>query len=100
MLDELHTFTSTNCSRKSNSSKRAVKKAMNSLIERTEALANKVAAFVVSVEKNGRQTIFSFANKGRGKVRLITFTYDTSIARFRARLPTCGKNSNLINDRS
>ena len=60
-IKQLHTFISTNCGRQSKSSKRAVKKAMKTLIERTEALANKVAAFVISAEKSGRQNIVTGA---------------------------------------
>lgn len=60
-IKQLHTFTSTNSGRQSSSSKRAVKKAMKTLIERTEELANKVAAFVVSVEKSGRQSFITSA---------------------------------------
>lgn len=61
-IKKLHTFISTNSGRQSKSAKRAVKKAMTTLIERTEALAEKVAAFVATVEKCGRQSIVSEAN--------------------------------------
>lgn len=56
-----HTFISTNCGRQSKSSKRAVKKSMKIMIERTEALSDKVAAFVLSAKKDGRLGIITGA---------------------------------------
>lgn len=60
-IKKLHTFISTNSGRQSKSAKRAVKKAMKTLIVRTEALSDKVALFVLSAQKNGRLGIITGA---------------------------------------
>ena len=60
-IKKLHTFISTNSGRQSKSAKRAVKKAMKTLIERTEALSDNVALFVLSAQKNGRPGIITGA---------------------------------------
>jgi IS5 family transposase len=60
-IKKLHTFISTGSGREGKAAKRAVKKAMRLLIERTEELAAKTAGFIVKAKQSGRLTMFTEA---------------------------------------
>jgi transposase, IS5 family len=55
-IKKLHTFVSTGSGRESKGAKRAVKKAMKVLIERTEELTAKATSFVVGAKRSNRLT--------------------------------------------
>jgi len=56
-IKKLHTFISTHSTRQNVSTKRAVKKSMRLLIERTEDLAGKAASFIIKAKRSNRLTI-------------------------------------------
>jgi IS5 family transposase len=60
-IKKLHTFISTHSTREGKSTKRAVKKAMKLLIERTEELAAKASAFIITAKKSNRLTMVTEA---------------------------------------
>ena len=60
-IKKLHTFISTHIGRESKSTKRAVKRSMRIMIERTEELAAKAASFVIAARKSDRLSIITLA---------------------------------------
>jgi transposase, IS5 family len=60
-VKKLHTFISTSSGRESKTTKRAVKKAMKLLIERTEELSSKATAFVIEAKRSKRLAVVAEA---------------------------------------